>query len=1176
MSDYSTEHKENLLGETLGCAVLDSGCTSTVCGKTWLATYLETLSVNDSRLVSETFSSKSFRFGDGETYPSLHTKTIPIYTGNQRSFLDVEVIDCEIPLLLSNSSLKRAHAHLDFGSDEINFLGENIPMKISKSGHYYIQLSREPVYNLPSTQRIMFTTPINSENVEESRKFISKLHRQFAHPHSSRLKKLILDSGVTDKNIMDLVDDISDKCDICKRYKKPLPRPIVAFPAATSFCEVVAMDLKDILGFSVLHMIDHATRYSSACVIPNKQKETIVKAVLQHWVRLFGSPKYFLFDNGGEFVNSEMLEFAEQFNITLRTTAAESAWSNGMCERHNEILADLVRKVHRDNDCAFNVALCWALAAKNSLTNVYGFSPNQLVFGKNIELPAAHHDKLPTQNVPSSHFIMKNLNALHTARQAFVQQESSEKLRRALNRKTRGYSDISFQQGDTVYYHRNNSTAWHGPAKVLGKDGQQYLLKHGGMYIRVHPCRVQLRCSMRADYNLDQDPCTQPRDAPTHREPTAQSSNNSAHLEPTIQSNGVSVHYEPYNQISSDSFESVITSSSAHLNDSNSRDDELETDNYVDVSESRDDELETEINSQIQINPDFPEETLPLALPENDPEHPGDELSFASDHDNINRKSKLAARRLLPYNKPGNSEEPFFMTNIAVKEAEDILFGTQTESARFDSAKTEEIQKWKDLNTFKEVDDEGQPTISCRWVCTEKLKGDTLTLKARLVVRGFEEDTSQLQTDSPTCSKESIRLLLSLLSAHHWSMHSLDIKSAFLQGNDVQRDIFVKPPKFANTNKLWKMKKTPYGLSDAGRQWYARVKKELCQLGAVQSSYDKATFIWYRDGFTIGIMIVHVDDFLYGGSSEFHESVIQRIRVIFLVGLEESESFRYLGLCISEHPNGILMSTKGYGLSCKEIPTSTLGQDRSRKLSPTEITSLKQLSGQLNWVTTQSRPDMAFENCMIGNSTSKATVRDIYSANRALRRLRDNEQNLFFPRLSLDSLCLVGFCDASFANLPDNGSQGAFIIFLVDGKGLYCPIAWQSRRIRRVVNSTIAAECLSAVEAAETCAYLSKNISELLCKGSKTVPIYILSDNKSLVDHLHSTTSVENKRLRIDICVLRDMFQNGDISQFKWIPTNLQVANALTKKGSSSVYLNQILQNSLKFDMSSGAFIPRD
>ena len=55
-----------------------------------------------------------------------------------------------------------------------------------------------------------------------------------------------------------------------------------------------------------------------------------------------------------------------------------------------------------------------------------------------------------------------------------------------------------------VNYHRNKSKKWHGPAKVLGKDGQQHLLKHGGVYIRVHPCRMQL-CNPQTNEILEDE-----------------------------------------------------------------------------------------------------------------------------------------------------------------------------------------------------------------------------------------------------------------------------------------------------------------------------------------------------------------------------------------------------------------------------------------------------------------------------------------------------------------------------------------------------------------------------------------------------------------------------------------------------------------------------------------------
>ena len=127
------------------------------------------------------------------------------------------------------------------------------------------------------------------------------------------------------------------------------------------------------------------------------------------------------------------------------------------------------------------------------MSNVYGFSPNQLGFGRNTNFPSVHHDRPPAENVTCiSKYMAENLAALHAAREAFIKQESCERLRRALNRQTRTYSDTVYSNGERVYYKRKDTDQWHGPAIVLGKDSAQYLLKHGGIYIRVHPCRMQL------------------------------------------------------------------------------------------------------------------------------------------------------------------------------------------------------------------------------------------------------------------------------------------------------------------------------------------------------------------------------------------------------------------------------------------------------------------------------------------------------------------------------------------------------------------------------------------------------------------------------------------------------------------------------------------------------------
>ena len=84
--------------------------------------------------------------------------------------------------------------------------------------------------------------------------------------------------------------------------------------------------------------------------------------------------------------------------------------------------------------------------------------------------------------------LVKHLNALHAARKAFMEAESSDKLRRALKAKNRETTAIEYEIGDMIYYIRKSSDKWKGPGTVIGKENTQILVTHGRYYIRVHPC----------------------------------------------------------------------------------------------------------------------------------------------------------------------------------------------------------------------------------------------------------------------------------------------------------------------------------------------------------------------------------------------------------------------------------------------------------------------------------------------------------------------------------------------------------------------------------------------------------------------------------------------------------------------------------------------------------------
>ena len=110
-----------------------------------------------------------------------------------------------------------------------------------------------------------------------------------------------------------------------------------------------------------------------------------------------------------------------------------------------------------------------------------------------------------------------------------------------------------------------------------------------------------------------------------------------------------------------------------------------------------------------------------------------------------------------------------------------------------------------------------------------------------------------------------------------------------------------------------------YGLVDAGRKWYIRVMKEFTALGAHQAKCDQAVYIWSDPSGQgpCGILVAHVDDFLYGGNDYFLTRVLPLIRKMFIIGVEETQSLKYLGLSVKQTSEYITLSNDGYADSIR-------------------------------------------------------------------------------------------------------------------------------------------------------------------------------------------------------------------------------------------------------------------
>lgn len=154
--------------------------------------------------------------------------------------------------------------------------------------------------------------------------------------------------------------------------------------------------------------------------------------------------------------------------VVLRFSPLEPS-RHGLVKRHNLVLSEMMQKILNEEKCNSDIALMWALNAKNSLQNVHGFSIYQLAIGQNLKLTNTISEDPPliSANKCSSKVLVKNLKAIQAAREAFVKAENSARIRRALNHNIQSYSDAVYLTGDKVYYKRRSDRCWRGPAKVL-------------------------------------------------------------------------------------------------------------------------------------------------------------------------------------------------------------------------------------------------------------------------------------------------------------------------------------------------------------------------------------------------------------------------------------------------------------------------------------------------------------------------------------------------------------------------------------------------------------------------------------------------------------------------------------------------------------------------------------
>ena len=355
---------------------------------------------------------------------------------------------------------------------------------------------------------------------------------------------------------------------------------------------------------------------------------------------------------------------------------------------------------------------------------------------------------------------------------------------------------------------------------------------------------------------------------------------------------------------------------------------------------------------------------------------------------------------------------------------------------------------------------------------------------------------------------------------------------------------------------LWKLRKVVYGICDASRNWYLRVVEVLESLGMKMCKYDSAVFS-YRTGELEGLILLHVDDMLYFGSRTFLKKVIEPFKETFHISKEESCVFKYVGINVKQTADLIKLDQKQYleTMEADLLPREAC-REKFRFADEKEKRAFRQGIGQLGWLTSVSRPDAAFDYCVMSTRQAKPQVSDFLQYRKTVRDVKNNSYEIILKKLDMRHIELTVFSDASFGNLSGGASQLGFVIFLNDAHGNAVPVCWASRKSKRVARSTLTAETLAAIEALDAAMMCQKVLEDLLERALP--PLKLLVDNKSLYDTSNTTNVLADKRLMIDMSALRQMVSEKEVS-VHWIPAAKQLADVLTKSGASKDKLIKVL-----------------
>eukprot|EP00435_Cladocopium_sp_Y103_P056055 s976_g18.t1 len=282
----------------------------------------------------------------------------------------------------------------------------------------------------------------------DERAMLVRAHKNLGHPSPERLSTLLRSQGFR-AEIAQAALEL--KCSVCQSQAQPRLAKPSTIRDEMDFNDRICMDAiswtnKQGQKFHMLHIVDWATSFQTACCAPDGSSSSVIQNMIQMWFSWAGAPCEMLVDAGYDFNSEEFSTFTQSHNIKVTTISTEAPYQNGKAERHGDILKSMLYKYEAEHPITnyqeLREALWWCVQAKNACSLRKGYAPEVLVLGKHTRIPGSlsSDEMLPAHLLADAETAQgiqfkRQLACRESARRAFHQADNDASLRRAILRR---------------------------------------------------------------------------------------------------------------------------------------------------------------------------------------------------------------------------------------------------------------------------------------------------------------------------------------------------------------------------------------------------------------------------------------------------------------------------------------------------------------------------------------------------------------------------------------------------------------------------------------------------------------------------------------------------------------------------------------------------------------------